>query len=139
MKYGWSTTLSEWERLRTALGNCDRRFPLEESWAGQIASTAGVYCIIGMPPHNLTGDLRTVLYAGQSKDLRARFRAHLRGQRGIREIKRVFVRLEFIYWEVVPARLGSSEQMLITCFGPVGNRQAAIRGVISEPVPAGSL
>ncbi len=144
-RYGWSLEATDWLNVRESFADRGwRRTFLRSINATDVVEEPGVYLVCaslaGAPFHFSNkpfSELMTVVYVGQAKNLRARFKEHDRGYRKVKLAKETFGKLEFWFAGVKLNELDSAEKALIDAFGPPCNDQPGIRGRIGDPVPAG--
>lgn len=130
----------DWRRLNALMESTDGEVPLAEPFRSHTpANVGGVYCLLGAPPITVPSRVRDVLYVGKTSCLSRRFSQHLTGKRGVREVKAVFTGLHFVWWCREEPDRSHLEDLLIRCFGPLGNRQYAIRATFNDPVSVSEL
>lgn len=145
MRYGWSHSARDWAALN-ALGFTSRewcRTPFVYPNAIRVPGSPGVYAIGSRPPtllHDVGlpfAKLYTLLYVGQSSNLRRRFSDHSRAGSQLRDtIGAVFSSLDF-WWMTCPQEsLDEFEARLIVAFGPTANRNQGIVARVGPSHPA---
>jgi hypothetical protein len=82
--------------------------------------------------------LYNAIYAGQTTNLRQRFRKHVQGYGDVVHAKNAFRRLDFWFASVESADLNDIEQLLLDSLGPTANVKN-VKARIGEPVPAGRI
>lgn len=118
-----------------------RRTFLEESYEVQVPTSAGVYLICASARILLgrgAAGLYNAVYVGQARDLRRRFREHLRGYGNVPKARMTFRRLDYWYISASPSDLDRIEQAFLDALGPSANDRN-VRARIGEGVPAGAI
>ena len=142
MRYGWSLDSALWRQLQARVAKFPwNRVYLERDFQSRVPSGSGVYLICANTRHipingKVMERLYNVIYAGQTKDLRRRFREHAYGHGQVLKAKGIFRAMDFWYTELDAAYLSEVEQLCIKAFGPAANGKY-VRAKIGEPVPAG--
>lgn len=142
MRYGWRIDPGPWRGLEAALaGRKWRRTFLEADYKANVPRSSGVYMICGSPSTvPVDGDalkeIYSVVYVGQSNNLRQRFSKHVRGYGEVRQALKTFRRLDYWFTGAVPQELNRLEQLLIDAFGPPANGKN-VTATIGDPIPAG--
>ncbi len=78
------------------------------------------------------------VYAGQTSNLRQRFRQHVNGYGKVVPAKDAFRRLDFWHASAQRTDLRDIEQLLLDTFGPTANVKN-VKARIGEPMPAGRI
>ena len=142
MRYGWDLAEDRWRDLRNLLdGRQWNRAYLESDYDTQVVREPGVYLICASPRNIPVGgvvmrELYNAIYVGQARNLRVRFKDHVRGYREVQRAKAVFRRLDFWYTTVRVEELSQAEQVLISALGPTANAKN-VKARVNEPRPAG--
>ena len=142
MRYGWSLDSALWTQVQATIAEFAwNRVYLESDYQSRVSSGSGVYLICGSTrdiPINgkVMERLYNVVYAGQTKNLRRRFREHVYGYGQVLKAKDIFRQMDFWYIELSDPNLSEIENLLIRVFGPPANGKY-VRAKIGEPVPAG--
>ena len=103
-----------------------------------IPHASGVYVLVarGRTPDKLLSNLYNAVYVGQASDLHSRFLGHLRSPSPDVALAQIcFESIDFWFVQVEPRDLNGVERCLISCLGPIANRQAGIRARYGDPVP----
>lgn len=142
-RYGWSTSRLDWDVAHALV--VVRQFgkvPLQLAMQGIIPQTSGVYVVCSGPNGaddcDLLCTLYTVLYVGQSTNLRARFIHHLTAPTGMATVLSAFDRLEFWYTPIPESELNLVEGAIQRALGPPANKINApsFAAKLSAPIPA---
>ena len=144
MRYGWSLNAELWQTLSKAVHDYDwQRAYLESDYTNSVPNSSGVYLICASTSRipirgTVMERLYNAIYVGQTKNLKQRFRAHIRGYRDIVQAKNAFRRLDFWFAFVQTTDLNEIEQLLLDTFGPTANIRN-VKARLGEPRPAGRI
>lgn len=153
MRYGWSLTKHEWDKLSADLlhGDIWQDVQLNIADVDAVPKDAGVYLVCTLvpgrrrrntiPPNDLFGLLYTSIYVGTSHNLRQRFTDHCkRPDELMKRSKECFGDgLDFWFTKLESSRIKAVEAHFIDCLGPPANKiRGSLIGKPLEPIPARS-
>ncbi len=144
MRYGWHDNPEMWQSAAQAIRGLNwSRHPLHMGYSNSIPVASGIYVMTLTAAHLLDTaviweKLQAPMYIGKSDNLQVRFKQHLRGQAGTKDLIYNFPRLTFWYTKVNEPEMSRVEAVLITVFGPSVNQiqPISLRAKILPPVPA---
>ena len=143
LQRAWNLDRSVWERLDlVAPADKWRNVPFTEFHQETVPAAQGVYAFAGGPDSRildggLYSKLFNVVYVGSAKNLRSRFRQHLRGDRPqMKQALNAFPALTFFYLKTPETKPQYVEQVLIDALGPPANQIRAVAVAKLPPLSA---
>jgi excinuclease UvrABC nuclease subunit len=144
VRHGWAIDARPWKQLEELIAQKEwRKASLDPAHVNSVPAAAGVYQICaGLQDVPVNGrvmsQLYNVVYVGQAKNLRRRFREHVSGHGDVVPAKKTFRALDFWYTTAPLETITELEQRLIDAFGPPANKKnAKVR--FGDPIPAGKI